>query len=126
MLKINIKVLLFIVVALLLFGCERTLPGSKTIKSSAAYVCEKTVKPPYSVEVDDSTTIDMGDGMTITIPGTRTVHYPESYWVKVYYRNENDEICYVVYEVQKDFFTSLQREQQVYIERYRIANEKEE
>lgn len=126
MLKTNIKILLFIVITLLLFGCGKTLPGSKTIESSAAYVCEKIIKPPYSVEVDDSTTIDMGDGLSMTIPGTRTIHYPESYWVKVYYRNENDEICYVVYEVQKDFYTSLQMEQQVYIERYRIANEKEE
>lgn len=126
MLNTNIKVLFFIAIVLSLFGCERTLPGSKTIKSSAAYVCEKTIKPPYSVEVDDSTTVDFGEGVSITIPGTRTVHYPESYWVKVYYRNENDEICYVVYEVQKDFYTSLQMEQQVYIERFRITNEKEE
>lgn len=95
------KALLFIVIALSLFGCERTLPGSKTITSSAAYVCEKIVKPPYSIEVDDSTTIDIGNGLSITIPGTRTVHYPESYWVKVYYRNEEDKVCHVVYEVKK-------------------------
>lgn len=121
----NTRIYIFVLFVLfVLCSCDNRLPGSKTMVSAPAYIEIKTIKPPYSIEVDDSTTIDMGDGFCITIPGTRTVEYPESYWITVYYINENDKKYEVTYEVTKKIFDSLEINQQVHIDRYKINSDK--
>lgn len=118
------RILPIILLCFFLFGCERFLPGSKKIKSASAYVVQKNIKPSYSVEFDDSTSIYIDEGFEIKIPGTKTVKYPETYYITVYYRNEDDKKCEVIYKVEKPFFDSLHIEDQVYIDLSGIRNEK--
>ncbi len=105
------KVITIILLAILLLlcvlcSCERTLPNSN-LKEAIGYMESKSYYPSYVTQEDNSSTIMVGE-VPVTLYSTIDVFHPERYVVKVFYRNEKDELCFIEIDVVESFYNNVQ------------------
>lgn len=106
------RIFAIVLIVLCLFACERTLPGSPD-KTAIGVVISKIYTASYSRVVEDNTTIDMGDGMLITIPGTRTVYYPAQFTIWAEFQDSTGEKKKGSFPVAEDLYNSVELQDEV-------------